>query len=327
MQRHKKFKKRAWLSQKSFVWSIVFVLLGSLASCSSTPPPRQGGTDSLQDLQAMGTPTQHDTSKDANKKKIRYQAIQETALSIGAQSGLAWQSKNIDKQLERQSGTLDRIYAFNALVLDHNILPPILLEGRNILNQADANTIRIADRRYKIARQARFITTAPTWRQYLWMDYIKPDRPNDMLLPETEYEQELWDYYVAVGWGAGVRQAGVIFSNNVARLKEDFNGMILYRKLLAQNMVSPPYVAHTDLGVTGDQGEINIDDQVLRITALPQLNPDSNNWNPFLAVNKKELIRYNKMQKLVKNTPIVLPSEQLSSNERQPVISNMSHNE
>ncbi len=32
--------------------------------------------------------------------------------------------------------------------------------------------------------------------------------------------------------------------------------MILYRKLLAMNMVSPPYVSHTDLGVTGDASEI-----------------------------------------------------------------------
>lgn len=327
MQRHKTFESYQHRLRTCFYWLVLFFAVG-LTGCSTPPATQQhGGTDTLQDLQAMGTPVTKSTAKDANKKNIRYQAIQETALSIGAQAGLSWQSKNIDEQLQNQMDTLEKIYAFNALVLDHNVLPPVLLEGRNILNQADANTIRVADRRYKIARQARFITTPPNWRQYIWMDYVKPDRPNETLLPEDDYEQELWNYYVAVGWGEGVRQAGVIFSNNVARLKEDFNGMILYRKLLAQNMVSPPYVAQTDLGVTGDQGEINIDDQVLRITALPQLNTDSNGWNPFIATNKKELIHYNKMEKLAKDHPLVAPEGKRYANEWQPIITSTSNNE
>jgi defect in organelle trafficking protein DotC len=277
----------------------------------------------------MGTPVKRDLSKNINDKKLRYKAIQDIALSIGAQSGLAWQSKNIDEQLMRQVSTLNKIYSFNLIILDHNILPPVLLEGRNVFNLADRNTIRIADRRYKIAKQAHFVTTAPTWRQYLWMDYMKPERPSESLLPQDAYEQQVWDYYVSIGWYEGVLQAGNIFSNNVARLKEDFSGMILYRKLLAQNMVSPPYVAQTELGITGDQGEINIDDQVLRITALPQLNTDSNDWNPVVAENKEEIQRYTKMAELVKGHPIATPkpTNQPPTISWQPVISNMANHE
>lgn len=301
--------------------SVIASLVGCSASVTYTGP--LGNTATLSGLQAMGTPLPKNTSKEAGKKKIRYQAIQDTALSIGAQSGLAWESKNIDGQLQKQTVTLDKIYAFNALILDHNVLPPILLEGRNLLHLTDASTIRIADRRYRIAQQAHFVTTAPNWRQYLWMDYIEPERPNNSLLPETLYEQQLWDYYVAIGWDEGVKQAGTIFSNNVARLKEDFSGMILYRKLLAQNMVSPPYVAQTDLGVTGDQGEINIDDQVLRITALPQLNPDSAGWNA--VVSHEAVKRYDHMEKLVVEHPIVY-SEEKPTEGWKPVIANMANN-
>ncbi len=316
--------------------NVAFIAAFSLlvVSCSSTQPTMpKGNTESLQGLEEMGEPVPLDSKKEdeANKKKIRYQALQEISLSLGAQSGLAWQAKNIDKQLQGQTATLNKIYNFNALILDNNILPPVLIEGRNILNLADQNTIRIADRRYKILHQARFVTTAPDWHQYLWMDYTKPEKPARTLLPQNLHEQQIWDYYVLIGWYEGIKQADNIFSNNVARLKEDFNGMILYRKLLAQNMVSPPYVAKTDLGVTGDQSEINIDDQVLRIAALPQLNPNSANWRAVVAESKEELKRYNKMEKLAASHSILPESASSSSKQPkegwQPVISNMSDNE
>lgn len=309
------------------------VVLSVLMGCSTKAPAPQGDTGSLVGLEAMGEPVPLDSAKEdeANKKKIRYQALQEIALSLGAQAGLAWQAKNIDQQLQGQTATLDKIYNFNGLILDHNILPPVLIEGRNILNLADSNTIRVADRRYKILHQARFVTTAPDWHQYLWMDYTKPDRPPRTLLPQNDYEQQIWDYYVLIGWYEGIKQADNIFSNNVGRLKEDFSGMILYRKLLAQNMVSPPYVAQTDLGVTGDESEINIDDQVLRIAALPQLNPDSADWKAIVTENQEAVNQYNKMDKLAAQHSII-PEAALSATEQpkdgwQPLISNMSNNE
>jgi len=302
---------------------IALLALCFLASCAKSRHSYvSGDTDSIENLQKMGNPANHNTSKEAEAKKIRYVAIQETALSVGAQSGLAWRSKHIDEQLQKQKNTLDGIYNFNALILDNNVLPPVLLEGRNILNLSDPNTIRIADRQYKIAKQARFVTTAPNWRQYLWMDYEKPEKPNETLLPQDVTEQRLWEYYVTIGWNEGAKQADIIFSNNIARLKEEFNGMLLYRKLLAQNMVSPPYVAATDLGVTGDSSEIHIDDRVLRITALPGLNPDSGGWRPAVAEDKQALIKYSKMGKLAAQHEIEGPAQGW-----QPVISDMSDNE
>ncbi len=328
-------QKCNFLGRKKLRTLAAIFALGTVVGCSSPKPaPPPGNTETLQGLQEMGEPVPLDASKEneASKKKIRHQALQEIALSLGAQSGLSWQAKNIDKQLQGQTAILDKIYNFNALILDHNILPPVLIEGRNILNLADSNTIRVADRRYKILHQARFVTTAPDWHQYLWMDYMKPDRPMRTLLPQDAYEQQIWDYYILIGWYEGIKQANNIFATNVAQLKEDFNGMILYRKLLAQNMVSPPYVAQTDLGVTGDQSEINIDDQVLRIAALPQLNPDSSAWRAIVAESQEEVAKYNKMGKLAAQHAII-PESTLSPTERpaqsswQPVISNMSNNE
>lgn len=286
-----------------------------LAACSSSNTMQMGDTSSLAGLQAMANTRGTALSNKASMSKIREMALRETALSLGAQSGLAWRAKTIDDELVKQGRRLDAIYDFNSLILEHNILPPVLLEGRNTLNLADTQTIRISDRTYKVSKQARFITTPPNWRQYLWMDYKKPDYPNVTLLPKTKEERQVWCYYIDKGWSNGVEQANIILEENIARIKEDFVGMILYRKLLAMNMVSAPFVSHTDLGVTGDGDEIHIDDRVLRITALPALNINSNEWRAAVAKDEEALAQFRNMEKMIQSAKITITSKAW-----QPVI-------
>jgi defect in organelle trafficking protein DotC len=286
-----------------FTLNAIVVLSIVLSAC--TKSGYMGDTGSLAGIQAMA----NTNTKERNKKKtgkIRQMALKETALSLGAQAGLAWRAKTIDEQLTKQTRTLDSIYDFNSLTLEHNVLPPVLLEGRNTLNLADAQNIRVSDRTYKVSKQARFITTPPTWRQYLWLDYVKPEFPNYTMLPKTKMEKKIWCIYTAKGWKNGIDQANTILEDNIARIKEDFGGMILYRKLLAMNMVSPPYVSHTDLGVTGDASEIHIDDRVLRITALPALNVNSSEWRAAVSKDENALEQFKNMEKLANQAKIVI---------------------
>jgi defect-in-organelle-trafficking protein DotC len=280
-----------------------------MIGCASKANRPVGDTESLAGLQAMTNHVQKTKANRANKGKFREMALKETALSIGAQSGLAYRAKYIDEQLIRQTRSLDAIYDFNALILEHNVLPPVLLEGRNTLNLADTQTIRVSDRTYKVAKQAQFITTPPNWRQYLWMDYVKPDYPDITLLPKNKAECLIWKTYVAKGWEQGIEQANVILEESIARIKEDFTGMILYRKLLAMNMVSPPYVSNTELGVTGDGEEIHIDDRVLRITALPALNINSSEWRAAVAKDDDALAQFRSMEKQISSSKIAITSK------------------
>lgn len=291
--------------------TISLTTIALLVACSSSM--QVGNTDSLAGLQQMGGGTSR--VRGPSMGKIREMALKETALSLGAQSALAWRAKYIDEELVQQARNLDAIYDFNALILEHNVLPPVLLEGRNTLNLADAQTIRISDRTYKVSKQARFITTPPNWRQYLWMDYKKPEYPNATLLPRTKEERLVWCHYVEKGWSQGVEQANTILEESIARIKEDFAGMILYRKLLAMNMVSPPFVSHTDLGVTGDGEEIRIDDRVLRITALPALNVNSSEWRAAVEKDEDALEQLRNMEKMIKTAKITITSKAW-----QPVI-------
>lgn len=293
---------------------LIYACIVSLCACASRRYSNSSqNTDNVTDLaqlQAMGyTKTKNKKPNPHAPNKIRETAIKETALSLGAQAALASRAKTIDDELIKHARYLDKIYDFNALVLEHNVLPPVFLEGRHEFNLADTQTIRVSNRTYRISKQAHFITTPPNWREYLWMDYQPPEQPHVSLLPNTKQEQAIWQLYVTRGWEKGVEQANTILEESIARIKQDFNGMILYRKLLAMNMVSPPYVSHTDLGVTGDGDEIHIDDRVLRITALPALNTNAEEWHAAVAKDEEALDKFEKLEQKINRAKISITSQ------------------
>jgi defect-in-organelle-trafficking protein DotC len=257
----------AYIVRKILLGPVLF--LPFLMGCQHTP---RYNSSSLDDLQTLS----YGTSRPAQVNGVRIQGLRDTALSLGARGGLAQQAEILNRMLLKNEDVLQRVFNFNAIMLDKNVLPPVLIEGRNTLDIAGPDAIRIADRNYQILEQARFVTAPPTWRHYLWMSFSAPEPPDRSLLPKTNIEKTLWKQYVAEGWRAGLQQGDAIFLENLGRLKRDYEGMLRYRTLLAQNMVSAPYVAQTDMGITGDSSNISINDRVLRITAFPelQLNPD-----------------------------------------------------
>lgn len=226
--------------------------------------------------------------KGGNLSGIRNIGLRDTALSLGARAGLAWRAAEINTLVARNERHLDLIYNFNSLLLDHNVLPPVLIEGRQTLDQASDDVIRVADRAYTIQAQARFVTMAPTWRDYLKMHFKDPDMPDSSLMPRNEVEKNVWDRYLDEGWQAGVTQGDVIFAENLGRLKRDYEGMVRYHTLLAQNMVSLPFVAQVNLGVTGGDSEMAVNDRILRITTLPRLNTASNEWNALVTADERQ---------------------------------------
>lgn len=214
---------------------------------------------------------------------IRMDAVRETAMSVSARTALAWRGEQINRMVESQSEYLDGVFNFAGLVLDDEILPPVLLESRNALSMDGPHNLRVADRTYRIIKQARFISTAPTWREYLLMDETRPEAPDATLLPNTQEEKKAWQQGIVQGWQDGIKQANMIYEENLNRLKRDYQGMVRYRMLLAQNMVSSPLVAQRDLGITGGGEELAVNDRVLTIKALPSLKANSQAWNPSIA--------------------------------------------
>jgi defect-in-organelle-trafficking protein DotC len=250
-----------------------------IVGCVSTPKPIN--TNNLSDIANLSSTSYNDSDKTIGN--IREQGLKETALTLGAQSGLAYRSKQINASLEKKSTSLNNVFNFNPLMLEHSVVPPVLIQADNTLSLSGPDALRISDKTYRIAKQATFVTAPPTWRNFLWMTFKTPELPDKTLLPRNPQEEKVWKKYIAIGWQKGIAQADQIFNVNLAQLKRDYQGMLLYRDLLAKHMISQPFVAKTDLGVTGDGNGININDQVLRITATPQLQTNSKEWQPVLV--------------------------------------------
>lgn len=211
--------------------------------------------------------------------QIRLSSIKEAALGYGVRSGLARRSYEISRVIADNQELLDRIFNFNSLLIERNVLPPVLSEATNTLRQPDADTIRVADLTYRIERQAAFVTVPPGWREYLVLEHrYEVSMPPAVLLPKTAEEKKVWTEHVREGWLTGVRQADAIYEQSLSRLERDFKGMVLYRSLLAKGMIGRPYVAEAALGVTGDGDSMAVNDRILRITAKPRLNSDPAVW-------------------------------------------------
>jgi defect-in-organelle-trafficking protein DotC len=266
---------------------ISFLVFAVLTACTSaTDNAVNIDTTNLNQLENVRVkPLTPGSSTNAGFSNLRLRALRDSAMSIGAQAGLAWSSEAINEAMSKDRKYLDTVFNFHGMLLTHGVIPPVLEEGDFSLNLDDPTTIRVADRTYKIVKQARFATTAPNWREYLWLSYSKPQLPDRTLLPRNIQEQKIWKEGIRAGWESGITQSHTIFQQNLARLKRDFRGMILYRKLLQEKMINPPFVARTELGVTGNGEDMRINDQVLRIVELPQLQTNSKHWKAVVVKN------------------------------------------
>lgn len=220
---------------------------------------------------------------------VRYDSIHQMALKFGAQSGLAWQSDNISSILSAHRKRLASVYDFRGLLIDAHILPPILQETRQDINlDASENMMRISDMTVEMIQEAKFVTTAPLWHEYVQLGHSAPMLPQVSLLPQNVEERDIWDKSVLDGWLMGVEQANDIFMSGIYRLNRDFTGIVLFHRFYEQGLVSRPYASTTEMGVTGDERKVVVGDQVVRMSQQARLlTQESDTWDPLLvkAVN------------------------------------------
>jgi defect-in-organelle-trafficking protein DotC len=208
----------------------------------------------------------------------RASAIQEAAATYGTQAGLAWRVQEITRQLDSHAASYDRVFNFGAVMLEPGFLPPVISQGQDLYNQTDGSTVRAAERLYKIEFPARLVNTPPRWQDYLALGVSAPQTPDQTVLPKTADERALWDAWAQQGWAQGVEQGNQMFEANLGRLKRDFEGMVRFKTLYQQGMVTKPVLARTNLGVTGGGDEMAVGDRIIRITLKAGLQPSDKRW-------------------------------------------------
>ncbi len=249
------------------------------------PPP---SLEELQNIEKEDMSSKSNSDDDGDNGiafDLRREAIKEAATSIGARGGLLWRTFEIRMELSSRERQLDKIYDFRQLLIPAPsgllIEPPIVSESLNALLIKDGGQqAAVSDRMYNIVHNAKIVSAARTWRTYLEREWGEIELPPDILRPENDEEREVWRELVAKGWDEGIAQANDIFQDDLNVLMADFQGMVRYRTLLAQGMISPPYALQVDRGVTGDGDEMRIGDRAVQITGVPELITGSDQWQP-----------------------------------------------
>ena len=255
------------------------IIPADAASAVSPPPP------AMADLQNQAASEEDVTKPDTVGLQIRADAMREAALSYGARGGLSFRTFEIQRRLAEYDASLSKTYDFSRLLVAAPsgllIEPPVVSEAdRAVLVKAEGQAAAVADRIYSINRVARIVTAARNWHLYLERDWGRVDPPPGILLPKTNEEKIAWTAYIKQGWDEGVKQAEETFESDTDRLSNDYIGMIRYRELLAQSMISPPYALSDDRGVTGGGSEMRVGDRGVTITGQSALIPTSATWNP-----------------------------------------------
>lgn len=245
----------------------------------SAPPPSREELENIPKLKVM---TDAATGMPFD---IRQDAIKEAALSYGARGGLAMRTFEIRSELEARARHLDKIFDFRNLLIAAPsgllIEPPIVSESENaMIIEAGGQDAAVSDRYYHINENARIVSAPRIWRIYLERNWGEVMPPPDILRPIDDKEREIWIEQVGKGWEEGYAQADQIFEEDLARLTADYQGMVRYRMLLAQGMISAPYALQIDRGVTGGGREMRIGDRAVKITGVPQLVPGYEQWQP-----------------------------------------------
>lgn len=231
---------------------------------------------------------------------IRLDSIYMEALKYGTQSGLYYRSNELQKFIETYESEISKFLPFNALLLANGkVVPPVIVESKNNVQNQDRYTLRISDRSYKIIEQVRVVNTPLTWRDYITFASIPPVLPDDMLLPLNPKEDHYWKMGVAKGWETGVAQANSIYLENIRRAERDFIGMVRYHLMQKRNLVTSPITSSINLGITGNDENMNVNEVLFNIDQVTTFNKEGESWNalpelpdfliedPFNIENKK----------------------------------------
>lgn len=231
-----------------------------------------------------------------NMSKTTFDALSDAGKAYGACVGLSRKQYEINKEIGSSADMLDSIFNFNALLIrpdtpgtsllgapakntDGAILPPVLTQVDEVFDQKSDDLIRVYDSVYRIQENARFVSSAPNWRDYLVPSYDTQECPKAPIRPTSSDEVKVWTEAVQEGWKIGFAQGDKILEDNLNRLKRDFEGRIRYHILLRKGMVSAPIAAGAAMGVTGDGRQVmNVNETIYRITVKPEFNLEPKSW-------------------------------------------------
>ncbi|NMZ14951.1 type IV secretory system conjugative DNA transfer family protein [Pseudomonas proteolytica] len=250
---------------------------------SMSTDPRLGSGGSALSLDSLMNPT---SEASTGVNSLRAQLLADGGRTVGFRGGLVARAQDLIGGLRLRERALDVQYEFGSLVSPSGMLPPVIVESRDVA-AFTPDQIRTANRVYKKERDERFVSVPPTWRDYLLVGLptqTNIDLPVMEARPVDSAEMKIWQEAVKQGWHEGADQALAILDANFNRLTRDYKGMLLYSTLLQQGMVGQSQVAESQQTVTGDGGQLTLGDKMRRLVGKAEFQIDAAQWRPTIKV-------------------------------------------
>lgn len=212
--------------------------------------------------------------------RLRLPALIDQAKQFGMQAGLNYATQQINEALKQKEYQLNKVFSFGSFVIEGphgtKLLPPVIIEGHDTFETFErGKVIRISDIDYTMISNCTFAPENPLWHAYLLRKHASPISPT--IIPKNNEEREVWKENAKIGWKKGVEMAEEINESDFKRLKRDFQGMVKYHSLALQKKVESCYVSSNDMGVTGDNNNMRINDRVIAVTQDAKMNVGKSN--------------------------------------------------
>jgi len=199
--------------------------------------------------------------------------------------GFQSEIKNINKSLERRSSDLDKTYNFRNLLIKGNLLPPVIVKGKNLMTREGNSEFKESSFVYRIRKKARISFNSITWREYIYFDSSEVDRPilNPGLKPKSNEEKKIWRESIDKGFKMGIQHARDLRDYKFAQLNEDYAGMLLSYRLHELNMLSFSGLKQINKGTLVTENAININETQISIEGKDAFKPNKS-WKPMIRL-------------------------------------------
>jgi hypothetical protein len=253
----------------------------------SSPTLHQGDKVILSELLDL-TPSDVEKGDGKAVPEARRNILKQSALTLGVSVGISVESTRYNNLWHEYSDLYDYYINFEALLIEsgtgRNIVPPVIFSmGDSRSVGAGGQVFRVAEAVFRIAEQPKFVTTTPTWRDYLSLDIDRPEMPLSGFLPSSSAEAEIWKVYLVQGYLKGIETTQHRVHARYQLLKSHYAGMAFYHVLLAANMISRPIVelAHSPVLTTHAGSVMAIDDTIYVLSVQPILNHNRESWKAY----------------------------------------------
>lgn len=211
--------------------------------------------------------------------KLRTDALRQEGLRVGAQSGLAYRYGMIMDYLDAVEPKLNVAFNLAQFVRDGHLLIPAITETRDQFTKEDGavHKVKVA---YTVQEEARVVSSVPTWRDYVYQRFEKPELPHEALYPRDDYEASEWKKSLMEGWNAGVYQADEMFHDRVNQLAKAVEGRHQYLTLESRGMFRPADLTVVNSKVTFQGRTMNVGEQIIGIGQLGNFT-QSQTWSPI----------------------------------------------